>query len=84
MMVGKHLKEEEEEEEEEAHKLVRMVRYHKGLVLVMELEWWVVSNMRLDQLVEVEVEVEVEVAENSQGSSLVVVVVAVVVVEEVV
>ena len=76
MMVGKHL--EEEEEEEEAHKLVRMVRYYKGLVLVMELEWWVVSNMRLDQLV------EVEVAENSQGSSLVVVVVAVVVVEEVV
>ena len=76
MMVGKHLKEEEEEEEEEeAHKLVRMVRYYKGLVLVMELEWWVVSNMRLDQLV------EVEVAENSQGSSLVVVVV---VVEEVV
>ena len=75
MMVGKHLKEEEEEEEEEAHKLVRMVRYYKGLVLVMELEWWVVSNMRLDQLV------EVEVAENSQGSSLAVVVV---VVEEVV
>ena len=78
MMVGKHL-EEEEEEEEEAHKLVRMVRYYKGLVLVMELEWWVVSNMRLDQLVEVEV--EVEVAENSQGCSLAVVVV---VVEEVV
>ena len=75
MMVGKHLKEEEEEEEEEAHKLVRMVRYYKGLVLVMELEWWVVSNMRLDQLV------EVEVAENSLGSSLAVVVV---VVEEVV
>ena len=74
MMVGKHL-----EEEEEAHKLVGF--YYKGLVLVMELEWWVVSNIGLDQFGELDhnevvvhklVEVEVEVAENSQGSLVVV------------
>ena len=78
MMVGKHL------EEEEAHKLVGF--YYKGLgLLVMELEWWVVSNIGLDQFGELDhnevvvhklVEVEVEVAENSQGSLVVVVVVA--------